>query len=130
MEHQPDTLRNQLLDAAAGSSARHSQYQREVQTMLSDLEARVRKEKWMVGVMWVFLVLLCTAFMFIGGSHIDKTTAALWFGVQGIFWFLVGTVFLLSARFSMLKLDLLKEIKRVELAVQELKDSLPAKPTM
>ncbi len=96
--------------------------------MLSDLEARVRLEKRMVIAQWIFLVLLTTAFMLIGGYHIDKSSIALWFCIQGVFWLLFGTVFLLSARFSQLKLDLLKEIKRVELAVLELKETLGKSP--
>lgn len=96
--------------------------------MLSDLEAKVRKETRMVMVQWIFLVLLCTAFMLIGGFHIDKASLALWFCIQGVFWLLFGMVFLLMARFNQIKLDLLKEIKRVELAVQELKDSLAGPP--
>ena len=116
-------LRKQLLDAAATESRpRHTQYQEEVKTMLSDLEARVNFEKRIVIAQWIFLVLLTTSFMLIGGYHIDKSSLALWFCIQGVFWFLFGTVFLLSARFSQLKLDLLKEIKRVELAVLEMKE--------
>ena len=124
---QPDTLRNHLLDAAAERPTRHSLYREEVEAMLSEFEARVRKEKWMVGIQWIFLVLLCTAFMLIAGFHIDKTTAALWFAIQAVFWFLFGMVFLFMARFNQLNLVLLKEIKRVELAVQELKESLQPK---
>ena len=92
--------------------------------MLSKFEARVRKEKWVVGAQWIFLVLLCTAFMLIAGFHIDKSTAALWFAIQAVFWFLFGVVFLLMARFNQIELALLKEVKRVELAVMELKESL------
>jgi len=97
--------------------------------MLSDLEASVRLEKRMVIAQWLFIVALTTAFMLIGGYHIDKSSMALWFCIQGVFWFLFGTVFLLSARFSQLKLDILKEIKRVELAVQEVKESLAKPPS-
>lgn len=92
--------------------------------MLSDLEASVRKEKGMVAAQWIFLVLLCTAFNLIAGFHIDKASAALWFAIQAVFWFLFGMVFLLMARFNQIKLDLLKELKRVELAVLELKETI------
>jgi hypothetical protein len=128
MDPQPETLRNQLLDAAAERSPRHTQYQQEVNTMLSDLEASVRKERRMVIAQWIFLVLLTTAFMLIGGYHIDKASLALWFCIQGVFWFMFGTVFLLGFRFNQLKLDLLTEIKRVELAVLEVKESLAKSP--
>ena len=96
--------------------------------MLSALEARVRTEKWMVIPQWLFMVVYTTAFMFIGsyqimGGHHDKSPLALWFCIQAVFWLLIGAVFLLGLRFSQLKLDLLTEIKRVELAILELKES-------
>jgi hypothetical protein len=121
MDPRPDALRNQLLDAAAERSPRYTQYQQEVNTMLSELEAGVRTERRMVIAQWLFLVLLCTAFNIIGGYK-HETMTGMWFAIQGVFWFLFGTVFLLSFRFSQLKLDLLKEIKRVEVAVLELKE--------
>src|SRR5215217_8080879 len=93
---QHETLRNQLLDAAAKRSPRYTQYRHEVNTMLADLETRVRIERRMVIAQWLFIVVLTTAFMLIGGYHIDKSTAGLWFGILGVFWFLFGAVFLLS----------------------------------
>lgn len=121
-----DTLRNQLLNAAAERPARHIQYQQEVQAMLSDLEKKVNFERRMAAAQWIFIVVLSTSFMLIGGYK-HETMTGMWFGVQGVFWFLFGTVFLLMYRFSQLKLDMLTEIKRVELAVLELKESMQAK---
>jgi hypothetical protein len=121
-----DSLRNQLLDAAAERPARHTQYQQEVQIMLSDLEKKVRMEGRMVVAQWIFVVFLATAFMLIGGYK-HETMTGMWFVLQGIFWFLFGAVFLLMHRFSQLNLVLLKEIKRVELTVLELKESMQAK---
>jgi len=124
-----ETLRNQLLDAAAERSPRHSQYQKDVNTMLSAYEARVRKERWMVGAVWIFIIFLTTTFMLIGGYHIvggnpvDKSALSLWFCIQAVFYLLFGIVTFLSFRFDQLKLDLLTEIKRVELAILELKES-------
>ncbi len=123
---QRDTLRNQLLNAAAERSARHTQYQQEVQLMLSDLEKKVRIEGRMVAAQWIFLVFLTTAFMLIGGWK-HETMTGMWFSLQGIIWFLVGTVFMLMHGFNRLKLDMLKEIKRVELSVLEVKESIAAK---
>jgi len=123
---QPDKLRTQLLAAAADGSARSQQYEREVHTMLADLEKRVRFEKRIVVVQWIFIVLMTTAFMLIGGYK-HETMTGLWFGIQGIFWFLFGAVFLLMARFSQMQLELLKEIKRVELTALEVKEQLSAK---
>jgi hypothetical protein len=118
-----DWLRNQLLDAAPDGSARHAEYQQEVRAMLSDLEKKVRLERRMVAGQWIFLVVLTTAFMLIGGFH-HETMTGMWFGLQGVFWFLFGAVFLLSYRFSQLKLDLLTELKRLELALSELNTRL------
>jgi hypothetical protein len=123
---QTDRLRNQLLDALADRPARHGDYQQEVQKMLSQLETRVRWEGRIVAAQWIFLVLLTTAFMFIGGWK-HQTMTGMWFGMQGVFWFLFGAVFLLMHRFNRLYFDLLKEIKRVEITVLEMKESVPAK---
>jgi hypothetical protein len=124
---QPNTLRNQLLDAAAVSSARHAEYKLEVKTMLADLEKQVRVERRMVIAQWLFLVLLVTVFLLIGGFK-HETMTGMWFTLQGIVWLLFGAVFLLSYRFSQLKLDMLTEIKRVELAVMEMKEMVAASP--
>jgi hypothetical protein len=121
-----ESLRNQLLDAAAERPARHTQYQEEVALMLSQFEKRVRWEGRIVAAMWIFLVILCTAFNLIGGWK-HQTMTGMWFGMQGLFWFLFGAVFLLMHRFNMLNLAMLKEIKRVEVAVLELKESVQPK---
>lgn len=118
---QSKKLRDQLLDAAAVSSVRHAEYEKEVKTMLADLEKQVRTERRMVIAQWLFLVLLVTAFLLIGGFK-HETMTGMWFTLQGIVWLLFGAVFLLSYRFSQLKLDMLTEIKRVELAVLEMKE--------
>ena len=91
--------------------------------MLANLEKRVRFERRMVAAQWIFLVALTTAFMMIG-SYNHESMTGMWFVLQGIFWFLFGAVFLLSYRFSQLKLDMLTEMKRMELSVLELKESL------
>jgi hypothetical protein len=122
----PDNLRNQLLDAASERSARHTQYQEEVRIMLSNYEKRVRIEGRIVVAQWIFLVLLTTAFMLIGGWK-HQTMTGMWFLIQGVFWFLFGVVFLLMHRFNKLSLEMLTEIKRVETAVLELKEAIQAK---
>jgi hypothetical protein len=121
-----DRLRNHLLDATAERSARHTQYQHEVQHMLSDLEKRLRIERRLTIAQWLFLVVLTTAFMLIGGWK-HQTMTGMWFLIQGVFWFLFGAVFLLMHRFNQLTVEMLTEIKRVETAVLELKEAVPAK---
>lgn len=96
--------------------------------MLADLEKQVRLERRMTIAQWLFLVALVTAFLLIGGFK-HETMTGMWFTLQGIVWLLFGAVFLLSYRFSQLKLDMLTEIKRVELAVMELKETTAARST-
>jgi hypothetical protein len=98
-------------------------YRQEMQKMLSNLEKKVRLEGRIVAAQWIFLVILTTVFMMIGGWK-HQTMTGLWFVLQGMFWFLFGAVFLLMHRFSQLNLALLKEIKQVEVTVLELKQSL------
>jgi hypothetical protein len=121
-----DTLRDRLLDVAAERSARHTQYQKEVQLMLSNLEKKVRFEGRIVVAMWLFLVLLTTAFMLIGGFK-HQTMTGIWFGIQAVFWFLFGVVFLVMHHINRVRLEMLTEIKRVESTVLEMKEVLEAK---
>jgi hypothetical protein len=123
---QPDTIRNQLLAAAGDGSVRPPHYEREINTMLADLEKKVRFERRIVIAQWLFIVLLTTAFNVIGGYK-HETMTGMWFSLQGIFWFLFGAVFLLMARFSQMQFELLKEIKRVELTALEVKEQLATK---
>ena len=121
----PD-LRSGLLSQQQPREERLEAYRTEVEAMLDQNEEGLRRERKYVGIMWVYLVLLCTVFMVIGGLK-PNTSLGVWFGVMAVFWLLMGAVFLLKHFVNRARVETLKEVKKVELEVMELKEWLRAK---
>jgi hypothetical protein len=61
--------------------------------------------------------------MLIGGAH-SNTTRGLWFGVLACFWLLVGAVELLKHFINRARVDVLREVKGLELRILELQEQL------
>ena len=118
----PD-LRSGLLSQQQPREERLEVYRKEVAMMLDRNEQGLgRERKYVVG-MWIFLVLMCTGFMVIGGMRPDKPIGV-WFGVMAVFWFLFGAVELLKHFINRARVEMLKEVKKVELEVMELKEMM------
>jgi hypothetical protein len=75
---------------------------------------------------WVFLVILSTAFMLIGGMRKD-TFQGVWFGIQACFWLLLGSTFLSTRVINQRGLETLKELKGLELQILELRRVIDAR---
>lgn len=116
-------LRDSLLAQQTPDPARFAQYRKEIQMTLEQNERGLRRERRYTVVLWLFLVAMCTAFMIIGGLH-STTLSGLWFGVMACFWFLVGAVELLKHFINRARVDLLREVKGLELRVLELQQQL------
>ena len=94
-------------------------YQEEVTSLLKKNEKGLRRERWVVVPMWIYLVVLSTAFLWIGGKKL-ATPVGLWFGILACFWLLFGMVFLVKHFINRSRVELLKEVKQVQLQVLEL----------
>lgn len=121
----PD-LRSGLLSQQQPRAERLEAYRKEVAMMLDQNEQGLRRERKYVVAMWIFLVLLCTGFMIIGGMRPDKPIGV-WFGVMAVFWFLFGAVELLKHFINRARVETLREVKKVELEVMELKELMRGK---
>ena len=123
METDNDTLRDRLLAQVEPDPGRLARYREEVRTMLEQQEVTLRRQKWYAGASWVFAVALTTVFMVFGGvwGHAPE-----WFlpYVLGLVLMLSGAVELIKYFLNRSRLELLKEIKGLELQVRELKDEL------
>ena len=116
-------LRESLLAQQAPDPDRFARYRKEIQMTLEQNERGLRRERRYVIVLWLYLVALCTGFMIIGGMH-ATTTLGVWFGVLACFWFLFGAVELLKHFINRARVDVLKEVKGLELRILELQDQL------
>lgn len=116
-------LRASLLAQQAPDPDRFARYRKEVQMTLEQNERGLRRERRVVVVLWLFLVATCTGFMIISGAH-NTTTLGVWFGVMACFWFLFGAVELLKHFINRARVDVLREVKGLELRILELQEQL------
>src|SRR5262245_60079976 len=116
-----DTLRDRLLAQVEPDPGRLARYRAEVQAMLENQERSLRWQQWYTTASWLFAVLLITAFMLVGGLSGKVPN---WFlpYILGLV-LLIGAAVQLQALFlNRCRVELLKEIKGLELQLRELKD--------
>ena len=91
--------------------------------MLEQNEKTLRRQKWYAGVLWIYAVLLTTAFLILSGFLNTP---------PGIVMSFFGVVLLLGAAVELLKyflnrgrVEMLKEVKRLEILLLEIQERLP-----
>jgi len=98
-------------------------YRKEVARMLEKNDKTFLREKWGATAMWIFCVGLGTVYLWFGGEKLDSPKAA-WFGCLAVFWLLIGAVELLKHFINRSRLELLKEVKQVQLQILEMQEAL------
>jgi hypothetical protein len=94
-------------------------YREEVTSLLAKEEKALRRQRWVVVPLWIYLVLLSTAFLWAGGKKL-ATPVGPWFGILACFCLIFGMVFFLPHLITWSRVQLLKEVKQVQLQVLEL----------
>jgi hypothetical protein len=122
MDQRDDRIRERLLSRLP-QPADLAEYRKEVASILERNEKGLRREKWGVGALWFFMVALSTVFLFVGGQRLD-TPKGPWFAGLACFWLLFAAVELLKHFINRSRVDLLKEVKQVQVQVLELQDLL------
>ena len=95
-------------------------YRNEVNALLDRNEKKLRMEKRYSAVFWVFVVGLCATLMWRSAG----TAKAAELGCFGLFFLIAGAVELLKTFINRSRVELLKEIKQVQLQMLELQASL------
>lgn len=122
METGNDSIRDRLLSRLP-QPANLAAYREEVATMLEKNEKAFRREKWIVTALWLFMVALSTAFLLVGGLR-PGTPLGLYFEILACFCLIYPSVELLKHFINRSRVELLKEVKQVQLQVLELQASL------
>lgn len=91
--------------------------------MLERNEKVLRREKWYASAIWLMVVTIWVPFLVYGGYHADEPRSAFW-AASACVWFLFGGIELLKHFINRSRVEQLKEIKRVELKVLELREAL------
>ncbi len=129
MEPNSENLRDGLLKRLP-QPENLAEYRQETATFIQKIEKTFRRQKWYAGTIWVWVVLLGTGLLLLGGRLAEKpsnagTVANL--GTTILFFLIAGAVELLKYFINRNRVELLKEIKQVQLQVLEL-HSLLRKP--
>jgi len=119
-----EQLRRAFLERAAPDPKGAREYRRKVEAMIQEKERRLRREYWMTGTMWVLIVLMSTVFNYISVSRFEGQIKGVWFAVQACFWLLFGAVFLLRHFIMRSRVEMLKELKGIEMRVIEIQERL------
>jgi hypothetical protein len=123
MDKKPEPLRERLLAQFEPDREKLARYRTEVQAMLAQHERTLRWQKWYAGGIWLFVVLLGTGFLVLGGLREDTPVGA-WLGLFACFLLISAAVELVKYFINRARVEVLKEVKGLELQVLELKERL------
>jgi hypothetical protein len=123
VDSKPEPLGERLLAQFEPDRAKLAAYRKEVQAMLEQNERTLRRQKWYAGSIWIFVVLMGTCFLTLAGYYSEKP-AALWLGVTACFFLIGASVELVKYFINRSRVEVLKEVKGLELQLLELKEAL------
>jgi len=122
MEPKDEKMQDRLLSRLPKPS-NSTEYRREVAQLLEKNDKDFLRERWGARAMWAFCICLGTSFIWFSSAKLDSPKAA-WFGTLACFWVIVGAVELLKHFINRSRVELLKEIKQVQLQVLELQEAM------
>ncbi|MFO0984387.1 MAG: hypothetical protein U1E76_22125 [Planctomycetota bacterium] len=118
-----DPMREQLLahsDAAASDLERH---RRTIDAELEHHQRGLRREQLFLRFLWPALVLMATVFLVIAARH-AAVPLGTFFGIQACFWVLFGAIELIKHFVNRARVEILRDVRRVQLDVAELRAEL------
>jgi hypothetical protein len=123
MDNKPEPLRERLLAQFEPDRDKLATYRKEVQAMLEKNERTLRRQKWYAGSIWIFVVLVGTCFLTLGGVYSDRP-AGIWLGVSACFFLIGAAVEVVKYFINRSRVEILKEVKGLELQLLEIKERL------
>ena len=122
MENKDEKMQDRLLSRLPKPS-NSADYRREVAQLLEKNDKAFLREKWGARALWIFCICLGTSYIWFSGAKLDSPKAA-WFGTLACFWLIVGAVELLKNFINRSRVELMREVKQVQLQVLELQEAL------
>lgn len=123
MEKKPEPLRERLLAQFEPDREKLATYQKEVKAMVEKNERVLRFQKWYAASIWIFVVLMGTCFMTLAGLYSDKPNS-MWLGLSACFFLIGAAVEMVKYFINRSRVELLKELKGLELQLLEIKEHL------
>ena len=119
MEHQRENI-GELLLSRLPRPANLEAYEREVTSLLAKNEKSLRQNKWTVVRVWIFVAAVSAPFLWMAGLHFN-TPQGNWFLGLACFWVLFGAVEVVKYVVQQGRVELLKEMKQIQIQVLELR---------
>lgn len=123
MEPKPELLRERLLAQFEPDAGKLASHRKEIQAMLAKQERTLRFQKWYAAANWIFVVALGTLFLTLAGM-LEMMPPGTLLGFLSCFFLIGGAVELLKYFMNSHRVELLKELKGLELQVLEIKEQL------
>jgi hypothetical protein len=115
---QNESIRELLLSRLP-QSANLAAYQKEVTSLLAENEKKLRRNKWTVVRVWIFVVVVSAPFLWMAGTHFNTAEGNWFLGLVG-FWVLFGAIEIAKYEHNQGRVELLKELKLVQLQILQL----------
>jgi hypothetical protein len=110
---------SELLLSRLPQSANLAAYQKEVTSLLAENEKKLRRNKWTVVRVWIFVVVVSAPFLWMAGTHFNTAEGNWFLGLVG-FWVLFGAIEIAKYEHNQGRVELLKELKLVQLQILQL----------
>ena len=94
-------------------------YQEEVKSLFEKNEKTLRQHKWTVRRVWIFVIAVSIPCLWVAGAHFN-TPQGNWFLGTVYFWVLFGAIEIAKYEHNQGRVELLKELKLVQLQILQL----------
>jgi hypothetical protein len=118
MENRSEKI-GELLISRLPRPANLAAYREEVNSLLSENEKKLRQNKWTVRRVWIFLIIVSVPFLWMAGAHFNSPQGN-WFLGLVAFWVLFGAIEIAKYEQNKGRVELLKEVKQIQLQILEL----------
>ena len=123
MSETPNSFREELLAQNEPTRERRIQYEKETEAMLKQLEIGLRREKWGSGILWIYAVIFMTVALLVSGYRNQDRPEFLILAFA--FTLLIfGVAELIKHFINRSRVEILKELKGMQMQIQELKAQL------
>src|SRR4051812_32156907 len=126
MTHESNSFRDQLLAHGQPGADKLARYQQETEAMLERLETGLRREKWGMWALWSFAILFITATLLLIGyrGHAPELTVL----ASAFLVVICGGLEIIKHFINRIRVEILKELKGLELQVHALQERLEKSP--
>jgi hypothetical protein len=128
MDRASENRRDRLLAQYVPEPDKLARYRKGVEMVLERNEKLLRREKWYATILWIVLVATWVPFLVYGGYHYKDPGSTFWAAAACV-WFIFGATELLKHFINRSRVELLKELKQVELQVLELRELIGRRTT-